>query len=127
MRKAAARGHSAKKRKVAPASDEACGVREEHAAFGPGLRGRNARAGHRGDTSRYEAVMEAAERAGLLEDKDSRIAGRVSSALVAQAKRQTGIESDTDLIAFALASIAIEDDFIEVFRAVRGKIDPTLK
>ena len=52
----------------------------------------------------FESVMDAAKRAGLLKDKSSRISGRVSAALIEQAKRRTGIESDTDLIEFALAS-----------------------
>jgi hypothetical protein len=76
---------------------------------------------------RFELVMEAAERAGLREKKSSRIAGRVSPALIEQAKRRTGIESDTDLIEFALANIALEDDFAEAFKASRGKVDPDLK
>ena len=71
--------------------------------------------------------MEAAERSGLLKEKSSRIAGRVSQALIEQAKRRTGIESDTDLIEFALANIALEDDFAEAFKASRGKVDPDLK
>ena len=75
----------------------------------------------------FQSVMDAAERAGLLEDKSSRIAGRVSRALIEQAKRRTGIKSDTDLIEFALASVALEDDFAEVFKASRGKVDPDLK
>ena len=75
----------------------------------------------------FQSVMDAAERAGLLKDKSSRIAGRVSRALIEQAKRRTGIESDTDLIEFALASIALEDNFAEVFKASRGKVDPDLK
>ncbi len=65
--------------------------------------------------------------AGLLKDKSSRIAGRVSPALIEQAKRRTGIESDTDLIEFALANIALEDNFAEVFKASHGKVDPDLK
>lgn len=71
--------------------------------------------------------MAAAERSGLLSEKSSRIAGRVSPALVEQAKRRTGIEANTDLIAFALASIALEDNFGDVFKEARGKIDPDLK
>jgi hypothetical protein len=71
--------------------------------------------------------MEAAKRSGLLEEKSSRISGRVSPALIAQAKRRTGIEADTDLIEFALASVALEDNFAEAFKAARGKIDPDLK
>ena len=51
----------------------------------------------------------------------------MSPALIEQAKRRTGIESDTDLIEFALANIALEDDFAEAFKASRGKVDPDLK
>ncbi|RJF89905.1 hypothetical protein D3874_07745 [Oleomonas cavernae] len=71
--------------------------------------------------------MQAAEQAGLLRDKSGRIAGRVSPVLVEQAKRLTGIKTDTDLIEFALASIALEDNFVEVFKKSRGTVDPTLK
>jgi hypothetical protein len=77
--------------------------------------------------TRFDAVMRAAELSGLLSGKSGRIGGRVSPMLVAQAKRRTGIEADTDLIAFALASIALEDNFAETFRKSRGKVDPELK
>jgi hypothetical protein len=77
--------------------------------------------------ARFDAVMQAAERSGLLDEKSGRIAGRVSSELVAQAKLQTGIETDTDLIEFALATIALEDDFAQVFKASRGTVDPDLE
>jgi hypothetical protein len=77
--------------------------------------------------ARFEAVMQAAEQSGLLSEKSGRISGRVSPALVKQAKRRTGIETDTDLIEFALATVALEDNFAETFKASRGKIDPELK
>lgn len=77
--------------------------------------------------TRFEAVMRAAEQSGLLTDKSGRIGGRVSSALVKQAKRQTGIQTDTDLIEFALATVALEDNFADAFRMSRGKVDPELK
>lgn len=77
--------------------------------------------------SRFEAVMEAAERSGLLADKSTRISSRISPALLDQAKRRTGIAADTDLIAFALASVALDDDFATVFEAVGGTVDPDLK
>jgi hypothetical protein len=76
---------------------------------------------------RFEAIMQAAERSGLLREKSGRIGGRVSPALVRQAKRQTGIETDTDLIEFALATVALEDNFAETFKESRGKIDPELQ
>jgi hypothetical protein len=82
---------------------------------------------HGTDRTRVELVMQAAERSGLLGEKSGRIGGRVSPELVRRAKRQTGIEADTDLIEFALALVALEDDFADVFRKSRGKVDPTLK
>ncbi len=78
-------------------------------------------------SARFALVMEAAERSGLLADKNGRIAGRVSTALVEQAKQRTGIETDTDLIAFALANVALEDNFAAAFKEAHGKIDPDLE
>ena len=77
--------------------------------------------------TKVEAVMAAAERSGLLREKGGRIGGRVSPALVRQAKAQTGIQTDTDLIEFALASVALEDRFAESFKAVRGTVDSDVK
>jgi hypothetical protein len=77
--------------------------------------------------ARFKAVMQAARQAGLLHGKGGRIGGRVSPVLVRQAKRQTGIEADTDLIEFALATVALEDNFAQAFRKSRGKVDPELK
>jgi hypothetical protein len=77
--------------------------------------------------ARVEAVMRAAEQSGLLSKKRGRIGGRVSPVLVEQAKRQTGIEADTQLIEFALATVALVDDFAKTFRGARGTVDPRLK
>jgi hypothetical protein len=92
-----------------------------------GRRGRQLQGFQEEGQAHFETVMEAAERSGLLEEKSSRIACRVSRALIEQAKRRTGIKSDTDLIEFALASLALEDNFAEAFKAARGKVDPDLK
>lgn len=76
---------------------------------------------------RVNAVVEAARLSGLIGgEKSGRIAGRVSPALVEEAKKRTGLESDTDLIEFALASVALKDDFPSAFRKLKGTIDPTL-
>jgi hypothetical protein len=91
--------------------------------------GRDARTGQFrpfGNT-RFDAVMKAARSSGLLGEKSTKIGGRISPALLEQAKKQTGIEKDTDLIEFALANIALEDDFAKVFRNARGTVDPALK
>lgn len=73
-----------------------------------------------------QTVMAAAQRSGLLLEKSGRIGGRVSQALVDKAKARTGITTDTDLIEFALANIALEDKFADAFRAARGAVDPDL-
>jgi len=78
-------------------------------------------------SSRVGAVLDAAERSGLLHEKSGRIGGRVSLELVKRAKARTGITTDTDLIEFALANVALEDRFAESFKAVRGTVDPDLK
>lgn len=83
--------------------------------------------GGTGGNAQFEAVMRAAEQSGLLGGKHARIGGRVSPELVRQAKRQTGIEADTDLIAFALATVALEDNFAETFTESRGKVEPDIK
>jgi hypothetical protein len=50
----------------------------------------------------------------------------VSPALVRQAKRQTGIASDTDLIEFALATVVLEDNVTDAFNESRGNVAPDL-
>jgi hypothetical protein len=66
------------------------------------------------------ATLESARAVGLLGDaKDARIAGRVSSRLIAAAKKSAGLSSDTDVIEMALARLALEDDFGA--RLVRNK------
>jgi hypothetical protein len=76
---------------------------------------------------RIAAVMESAKRSGLLEEKTGRIAGRVSRDLIEQAKARTGLTSDTELVEFALANLALEDNFAETFRKTQGTVDPSLK
>ena len=72
------------------------------------------------------AVLARAAESGLTSGKGGRISGRVSPALIERAKARTGLQSDTELIAFALANVAIEDDFVPVFRSLRGTVDPEL-
>lgn len=77
--------------------------------------------------ARFDAVMQAAEKSGLLSKKSGRIGGWVSRELIEQAKRKTGIETDTEVIEFALATVALEDNFAAVFKESRGSVDPELK
>ncbi|WP_244607181.1 hypothetical protein [Bosea sp. CS1GBMeth4] len=72
-------------------------------------------------------IMKKAKASGLLNEKGSRITGRVSKVLVEQAKRRTGITENTQLIEFALASLALEDNFAEAFKSVKGAVDPDIE
>lgn len=76
---------------------------------------------------RVQAVLKSAGRAGLLRDKTARIAGRISPELLALAKARTGLASDTELLEFALASLALEDPFVATFRELRSTVDPSLQ
>jgi hypothetical protein len=93
----------------------------------------NSRTGSRAKTTRdrraerVAAVLSRAEKSGLLKDKNGRIAARISADLIRRAKARTGLASDTELLEFALANIALEDDFVEAFRAARGTVDPDIK
>jgi hypothetical protein len=89
--------------------------------------GREGRKVRQPGLEQFDVVMTAAARSGLLKEKSSRIAGRVSPTLVERAKKRTGIGADSDLIAFALANVALEDNFAEAFKRVRGKVHPGLK
>jgi hypothetical protein len=60
---------------------------------------------------RRQAVIDTARRLGLLEGENSRIGGRIRRDLVAAAKEKSGIASDTELLEYALARVALEDDF----------------
>jgi hypothetical protein len=78
-------------------------------------------------SEQINAVLEAAGRSGFLGEKTGRISGRINPALLKQAKRRTGIKTDTDLIEFALANVALEDNFAEAFKRSRGTVDRDLK
>ena len=76
--------------------------------------------------AKVQAVLARAQESGLIAKKGGRISGRVSPELIERAKARTGIRSDTELVEFALANLAMEDDFADVFRALRGTVDPGL-
>jgi hypothetical protein len=75
---------------------------------------------------RIDAVLDSAGKVGLLADKNGRIAGRISAELISEAKRRTGIRSDTELLQFALASVALEDNFAAAFSRLSGTVDADL-
>lgn len=69
-----------------------------------------------------EAVSTAAHSAGLLDGQTSRIQGRITDSLLAAAKARSGITSDTVLLEYALARVAIEDDFGVKLLARKGRV-----
>ena len=72
-------------------------------------------------------TLSAAIRKGLIGSKDERITARLSHALIEQAKRQRGIKGDTELLEFALANVALEDNFLATMNKLAGTIDPDIK
>ena len=70
---------------------------------------------------RREAVSTAAHSAGLLEGQTSRVQARITHLLLEAAKARSGITSCTELLEYALARVAIEDDFGTKLVARKGR------
>lgn len=78
----------------------------------------------RGD---FRNALSIAQEKGLLEGRRTLvIRGRMPEQLVAEAKRKTGITSDSKLLETALANIVVADDYAEWLFSQRGTIDPAL-
>jgi hypothetical protein len=71
---------------------------------------------------RRRAILETAKEAGLLSGTSGRIAGRIRKNLIDAARARSGIKSDTKLLEYALASVALEDDFGQKLLALRGSV-----
>jgi hypothetical protein len=71
-----------------------------------------------------DRVLEVAKAEGLIpaSDKDAKVSGRIHRALLNAAKQRTGIESETALLEYALAKVAIEDDFGAHLAKLRGTV-----
>jgi hypothetical protein len=67
-------------------------------------------------------TIAAARRLGLVGTKDKTISSRVPSALIETAKARSGIQSDSELILYALSKVALEDDFVTQLLALEGSI-----
>lgn len=71
---------------------------------------------------RPASVLAAARQQGLIGTKDRTIGGRVPSALVEAAKARAGIQSDSELLLYALSKVALEDDFGPRLLALKGSV-----
>ena len=88
-------------------------VRSQRRKMPVGVRGSN----------KLGEIMVIAEEEGLLQGERTQVVrGRMPEALVARAKKRTGINSDTDLIEVALANIAVEDDYADWLLSRRGAV-----
>jgi hypothetical protein len=75
---------------------------------------------------RRDAVLKTAKDAGLFAGETSRIAGRIRRPLIEAARARSGIKSDTALLEYALACVALEDDFGQKLLARRGRVPKDL-
>jgi chorismate-pyruvate lyase len=66
--------------------------------------------------------MDEARSRGLLDVKTRPLGGRLHEGLLEEAKRVSGIESTTELLTYALARVAIEDDFGPRLVARKGRV-----
>ncbi len=76
--------------------------------------------------SRVQLTLETAEAEGLRDGaKDKRISGRVHERLHRAAEARTGLKGN-DLLEYALAKVALEDDFAATLLALEGSVDESI-
>lgn len=76
---------------------------------------------------RFSDALSIAEKQGLLSGaRTLTVRGRMPSLLVEQAKKKTGIQSDSKLIEAALANIVAADDYADWLLAQRGTVSRDL-
>jgi hypothetical protein len=76
---------------------------------------------------RLDDALTIAEQQGLLSgSRTLTVRGRMPSLLVEQAKKKTGIESDSKLIEAALANIVVADEYADWLLAQRGTVSRDL-
>jgi len=72
------------------------------------------------------AMRAMAETQGLLKGKTQMVRGRMPETLVRAAKKNTGIESDTELIRLALETLANQNNYGAWLISQRGAIPPEI-
>ena len=77
---------------------------------------------------RAKHLLALAEERGLAGGpKKAVVRARMNKALLAEAKRVTGITSDSELVEAALASLAVEDEFMEWLWRQAGTVDARIE
>lgn len=69
-------------------------------------------------------LLQEARQAGLLDDKTEHVSFRAPKALIAAAKKETGLQSTTELGLVALAALARPDPVAQALRRSRGTLGP---
>jgi hypothetical protein len=77
--------------------------------------------------ARRRSVVATAKAEGLFAGENIALGARVPRRLVDRAKERAGISSTTDLIEYALAKVALEDDFGGKLVARNGSIPADIK
>jgi hypothetical protein len=77
--------------------------------------------------ARRRSVVATAKAEGLFAGDNIALGARVPRRLVDRAKERAGISSTTDLIEYALAKVALEDDFGGKLVASKGSIRADIK
>ena len=79
------------------------------------------------ESQSLQSAVAIAEEKGLLKGRRTLVVrGRMPEKLVAEAKRKTGITSDSKLLETALANLAVADDYMEWLCSQRGTVDSSL-
>ncbi|MGB6134731.1 MAG: hypothetical protein WCC14_14065 [Acidobacteriaceae bacterium] len=76
--------------------------------------------------TKIHAMRTMAEERGLMSGRTTVVRGRMPESLVEQAKRNTGIKSDTELIRLGLATLVCEDNYGEWLMAHYGTVPPDI-
>lgn len=85
------------------------------------------KAAKKGAGSRFQDAITIAEQNGLLKGaRTELVRGRMPKALVARARAQTGVQSDTKLIEVALANLAVADEYPGWLISQRGTVGKDL-
>lgn len=77
-------------------------------------------------STRHAAILDQAERAGLMGGTRRGIGVRTPTPLLDAAKARSGLSSTTQVIEYALAKLAMEDDFGTLLLARRGTVSPDI-
>ena len=71
------------------------------------------------------SLLQEARQAGLLDDKTDHVSFRAPRALIEAAKKETGLQSTTELGLVALAILARPDPVVQALRRSRGALGPS--